>query len=167
MRAFSLPTRVDLALCLFDSFTHCTTDADGIAALTSVAGALRRGGLMVVEVSHPADYFDLHERRTISKWSSRHPDVAVTARYGVSRRDAVDETYTATLQIDAKYRDGRRPRRIVSRQHHRMWLRSALSNIAARSEKFDVAGWYGDLETCASLSMKLTAWRMIAVLRRR
>jgi hypothetical protein len=91
----------------------------------------------------------------------------VTARYAVSHRDAVAETYIATLRIDARYRDGRPDRKIVSRQQHRMWVRSGISNIASQSGMFEVVGWYGDLETRVPLSMKRQSWRMVAVLRRR
>jgi hypothetical protein len=48
-----------------------------------------------------------------------------------------------------------------------MWLRSAIANAAARSGMLEVDGWYGDLESRVPLSMKLEAWRMVAVLRRR
>jgi SAM-dependent methyltransferase len=166
MRSYALKRRVDLALCLFDSFTHCTTDADGIAALQATGAALRRGGLLIIEVTHPADYFDSNDRRTLSRWSQRYPDVSVTSRYGVAHRDAVAETYIATLTIEARFRDGRPARKIVSRQQHRMWVRSGISNIAARSGMFEVAGWCGDLETRVPLSMKRQSWRMVAILRR-
>jgi SAM-dependent methyltransferase len=167
MRRFKVTQRVDLALCLFDSFTHCTSDADGVAALQATAASLVRGGLLIIELTHPADYFDADHGRTLSSWTQRHPDVVVKARYDCAHRDAVEETYVATMTIDAKYRDGRAPRRIVSRQLHRMWLRSAVANIAARSGAFDVVGWYGDLASRVPLSMKLASWRMIVVLRRR
>jgi SAM-dependent methyltransferase len=167
MRRYRLPQRVDLALCLFDSFTHCTSDADGIAALQATAAALTSRGLLILELSHPADYFDPDHGRTLRRWTERHADVVVKARFDVDARDAVDETYVATMTIDAKYRDARPSRKIVSRQLHRMWLRSAISNIAARSGAFDIAGWYGDLTSRTALSMKLESWRMVVVLRRR
>lgn len=167
MRHYKLADRVDIALCVFDSFTHCVTDADGIAALRSTAAALRRNGLLIFELTHPADYFDPSHGRTLGSWTEQHTDVVMRARYDTSVRDAVEETYVATMTIDAKYRDGSPSKHIVSRQLHRMWLRSAVSNIAARSGAFDIVAWYGDLTTRVPLSMKLEAWRMIAVLKRR
>jgi len=167
MRRFRLTRRVDVALCLFDSFTHCTSDADGVAALRAAARALRPHGLLILELTHPADYFDEGHSRTLGRWVERHPDVVVRARYDTSERDAVDETYVATMTIDAAYRDGRAPKRIVSRQLHRMWLRGSISNIVARNGDFDVVGWYGDLSTRVPLSMSLDAWRMVVILKRR
>lgn len=167
MRTFKLASKVDLAVCLFDSFAHCTSDEDGIEALRAAAANLKAKGLFILELTHPADYFNGDDRRTLGRWTERYADVIVRARYDSAGRDAVAETYVATMTIDAKYRDGRPARRIVSRQLHRMWLRSAVSNVAARSGAFDVVGWYGDLSSRVPLSMKLEAWRMVAVLRKR
>lgn len=167
MRAFRLRERVDVAMCLFDSFTHCTSDEDAIAAFASTGRALRRGGLFILELAHPADYFDPDHGRTLGRWKQRHPGVIVDARYDSASRDAVAETYRATLTIEATYADGRARRRIVSKQLHRMWLRGSLLNVAARSGAFDLAGWYGDLDTTTPFSMAMDSWRMVAVLRRR
>lgn len=167
MRTVRLGARCDLALCLFDSFTHCTTDDDGIAALRATAARLRRGGLFILEVTHPADYFDSEDRRTLRRWTERRAGASVSARFDVSRRDAVAETYVATLTIDARFAGERRHRRVRSRQLHRMWLRSGIENIAARSGAFDIVGFVGDLERGRPLSMRLESWRMVAVLRRR
>lgn len=167
MRSFRLRKRVDLAMCLFDSFAHCTSDDDGIAALRSAGGALRRGGLFILELTHPADYFDPNHGRTLSKWTQRHPGVVIGSRYDTSAHDAVAETYRATLTIDATYTDGRAPRKVVSKQLHRMWLRGSVANIAARSGAFDIVGWYGDLDVRVPFTMKMDSWRMVVVMRRR
>src|SRR5215469_14988403 len=71
MRSFRLPKRVDVAMCLFDSFAHCTSDDDGIAALRSAGAAVRRGGLCIIELTHPADYFDPDHGRTLDRWTQR------------------------------------------------------------------------------------------------
>ena len=167
MRSFRLSKRVDIAMCLFDSFAHCTSDEDGVAALRSAGGALRRGGLFMLELTHPADYFDPDHGRTLGRWTQRHPGVVVEARYDTSARDAVAETYRATLVIEAKYADRRASRKIVSKQLHRMWLRGSVSNIAARSGMFDIVGWYGDLDVRVPFAMKMDSWRMVVVMRRR
>ncbi len=166
MRRFRTRVPVDLVVCLFDSFTHCTTDEDGVRALRSAGASLRKGGVLLLELTHPADYFEPDHGRTLPAWTERHADVVVNARYDTSKRDAVDETYLATLSIEALYRDGRPKRRLVSRQLHRMWLRSAVANVAARSGAFAIAGWYGDLESRVPLSMRLPSWRMVVVMRR-
>lgn len=166
MRSFRLPERVDIAMCLFDSFTHCTSDEDGIAALRAAGKALHRGGVLVLELAHPADHFDPDHGRTLGRWKQRHPGVVVDARYDTASRDAVAETYRATLTVEATYADGRPRRRLVSKQLHRMWLRGSLANVAARSGAFEIAGWYGDLDPRVRFTMELDSWRMVAALRR-
>jgi len=166
MRSFRLAKRADLALCLFDSFAHCTTDADGIAFLRATGKALRRGGLLVLELAHPADYFDPNHGRTLGRWAQRHPGVVVKARYDMDGHDAAAETYRAILRIEAVYGDGRPRRTLVSKQLHRMWMRGSIANIAARSGALGVVGWYGDLDPRVPFSMKMEAWRMVVVLRK-
>jgi SAM-dependent methyltransferase len=167
MRAFVLSTKVDIAQCLFDSFSHCTTDDDGVATLRCAARALRKGGILVLELTHPADYFTTTSKRTVGRWTQRYPDVTVRTRFLTTDIDPIAETYVKSMTIDAKYKDGRPGKHIVDRQLHRMWLRSGISHVAAASGAFDVVAWYGDLSPRVPLSLSMSSWRMVTVLRRR
>lgn len=167
MRAFVLPTKVDIAQCLFDSFSHCTTDEDAVATLRCTARALRKGGILLLELTHPADYFTAASKRTVGRWSQAYPDVTVRTRFLTTGIDPIAETYVKSMTIDAKYKDGRPPKHIVDRQLHRMWLRSGISHVAAASGVFDVVAWYGDLSPRVPLSVRMSSWRMVTVLRRR
>lgn len=167
MRSFELPARVDLGLFLFDSFAYCTTDGDAVAALRATAANVRRGGLVVVELTHPADYFRPRHSRTAGRWRKSYPDVVVSTSYATTRIDPVEETYVASMTVQGRYRANGRKRRIVDRQLKRMWLRSGIRHAAAASGDFDIVGWYGDLTPAVAFSMQPSSWRMVAVLRRR
>ena len=167
IRSFKLPQRVDLAYCLFDSFCHCTTDEDAIAALRATSDALRRGGVLILELTHPADFFAGVRARGQSRWTRRFPDVTVTTRFAHTRVDAVAETFAPSITIEARYRDGRRPLRVVERLDYRMWLPGNLKHVAAASGRFDIVGWHGDLDPAVPLDMGDAAWQMAVVLRRR
>ena len=167
MRTFELPERVDLAYCLFDSFCHCTTDEDAIAALRATGAALRRGGLFIVELTHPADFFAGTGCRSVGRWTLRYPDVVITTRFAHTDIDPVHETYTPSVTIDARYRDGRPGVRIVDRLAYRIWLPSGLRHVAAASGCFDIAGWYGDLTPDVPFSMRDESWQMVVVMRKR
>jgi SAM-dependent methyltransferase len=167
MRDFTLQQKVDIAQCLFDSFSHCTTDEDAIATLRCAARALRPGGLLLLELTHPADFFSSTSKRTVGRWSQRYPDVTVRTRFLTTDIDPIAETYVKSMTIDAKYNDGRPSKHIVDRQMHRMWLRSGISHVAAASGAFDVLAWYGDLSPRVPLSVRMSSWRMVTVLRRR
>jgi SAM-dependent methyltransferase len=167
MRSFELPKRVDLAYCLFDSFCHCTTDEDAIATLRATGAALRRGGVFIVELTHPADFFAGTGSRSVGRWTLRYPDVVVSTRFAHTDVDPVNETYAPSVTIDARYRDGRPSVRIVDRLDYRIWLPGGLRHIAAASGMFDIVGWYGDLTPDVPFSMREESWQMVVAMRRR
>jgi SAM-dependent methyltransferase len=167
IRTFELSERVDLAYCLFDSFCHCTTDDDAVAALRATGDALHRGGVLILELTHPGDFFAGVRSRSSSRWTRRLPDVTVTTRFVHTRVDPVAETFAPSITIDARYRDGRPPLHIVDRLDYRIWLPGNLKHVAAASVCFDIVGWHGDLNPDVPLSMRDEAWQMVVVLRRR
>lgn len=168
MRTFTTSRRFDIALCLFDSFAQCVTDRDAIETLRCTGAALRRGGLAFVEFTHPTDYFGRGRTRTSERWTQRDGDLAVNARFSLTRFDPVAETVVASLVITPKPRNGRRSTTepLVMRWPQRMWLRGGISHVVLASTCFDILGWYGDLNPIVPLE-SARAWRMIAVLRRR
>ncbi|MBC5823286.1 MAG: class I SAM-dependent methyltransferase [Candidatus Eremiobacteraeota bacterium] len=167
MRSFRLGAAVDLAICLFDSFSHCTSDGDAVATLRSAAAALRHGGLLLLELTHPGDYFGTTGKRTSSRWTQSYPEALLKTRFSTTRIDPIEETYVASMTIDVRFPNGRAPKRITDRQLHRMWLRGSLRHVAQASGAFDIVGWYGDLHPSIALTPADGAWRMVAALRRR
>ncbi len=167
MRTFSLKPRVDMALCLFDSFSHCITDADAVATLRATAKALKQRGLLFVELTHPADYFSTVAKRTSTRWTQRYPEATVKTRFSTTRIDPIEETYVASMTIDATFGKGHRAKRIVDRQLHRMWFKSSMRNVSGASGAFEPVGWYGDFTPDVPLTSEAAAWRMLVVLRRR
>jgi SAM-dependent methyltransferase len=169
MRTFRVSHRVDLVLCLFDSFAQCATEADAIATLRAGARALRPSGLMIVEFTHPGDYFGRGRSRTSERWTQREGDVVVRTRFSITRCDPVAETFIASMTIEPVARNGTRPparERLEMRWLQHMWMRGSFQYVALASGAFDIAGWYGDLDPVMALDDP-RAWRMIAVLRRR
>jgi hypothetical protein len=118
-------------------------------------------------LTHPADFFTSTSKRTVGRWSQRYADVTVKTRFLTTDIDPVAETYVKSMKIDATYKDGRPAKHIVDRQMHRMWLRSGISHVVAASGAFDVLAWYGDLSPRVPLSVRMSSWRMVTVLRRR
>jgi len=168
MRTFRLSPRSDVVLCLFDSFAQCATEDDAIATLRSAARALRRGGVMVIEFTHPADYFGPNRQRTSERWIQRDGEMTVRVTFSITRRDPVAETFVARMIIQPLARRGRSRAagRLEMRWLQRMWLPGGIKHVVAASGAFDVVGWYGDLDPVMALEDP-EAWRMIAVLRRR
>lgn len=168
MRTFHVSRRFDVVLCLFDSFAQCTTERDAVATLRSAAAALKPGSLLFLEFTHPADYFGKGRTRTVDRWTQHNGDLAVKARFSVTRLDPVEETFVASLVIEPKSRDDGRRRggRLAMRWSQRMWLRSGIQYVALASGRFDIVGWYGDVDPRVPLNLQPRAWRMLVVLRR-
>jgi len=168
VRTFTLPKPVDLALCLFDSFGLCTSDDDAIAALQATADGLRRGGLFILELSHPVDFFGPGRSRTRDRWTEHNARLRVKTRFSFTRLDAVAETFVARLTLDPIDRKtGKTGRRLAMRWLQRMWFRSAIQYVAARNGRFEIVGWHGDMDPRIALSSRPESWRMLVVLRRR
>lgn len=168
MRTFRMGTMFDVALCLFDSFAQCTNDRDAIHTLRNTAAVLRKGGLLLIEFTHPGDYFGKGRSRSLDRWTQRDGALSVTTRFSLTQFNPVEETFVASLAIEAKARSGKSPpERFVMRWPQRMWLRGGIQYVTLASGAFDVATWYGDLDPVAPLDMSAGSWRMIAVLRRR
>jgi SAM-dependent methyltransferase len=169
MRTFRVKQRFDLALCLFDSFAQCVSDRDAIETLQRTGAALRKNGLAFIEFTHPADYFGKGRSRTSERWTQGKGDLSVQAHFSLTRFDPIDETFVARLVIQPKRRNGKLALkdRLEMRWPQRMWLRGSIQYVVAASGRFDVVGWYGDIDPILPLGMSARAWRMIAVLRRR
>lgn len=166
IRTFRLPKRVDFGMCLFDSFCHCASDEDAIATLRAAGAAIRPGGLLILELTHPADFFGKEPKRAVSRWTQTYEDVVVTTHLAHTRSDPISETHVPSLTIDARYRDGRPPKKIVDQLFYRMWLPSGIRHVARASGCFDAVGWHGDINPAIPLDMRDQAWQMVVVLRR-
>ncbi len=123
---------------------------------------------MVVEFTHPAEYFRRGSARTVERWTQRDARLAVRATFRLTRPDPIDETILASLTLRPMIagRNGAAPRPLKMRWRQRMWLRGSFANVVAASGCFEIVGWYGDLDRLVPLDMRAQAWRMLAVLRK-
>lgn len=179
------PARFDLAITMLNSLCHLMTLDDLVAHLESVAAHLADGGLYVVELAHPVDYF-ASEPSTSSEWSSDVDGGQVTVRWG-GRRDRIDPVTQVTREhvaVTYRKKDGS-VRTITDVVPNRFWTATefeAAVRLAARPVDGAVGGpvggpvsgiagglsvvaRYGDFDGDLALDAP-AAWRMIFVLRR-
>lgn len=167
MRTFRLARRFDVVLCLFDSFAQCISERDAVETLRSSALALKKSGLLFLEFTHPSDYFSKVRSHTVDRWTQRQGDLKVKAQFSVTRLDPVAETFVASMVIEPSLRGKKRsPGKLMMRWPQRMWLRGGIQYVVLASGRFDIVGWYGDIDPIVPLDSRKQAWRMIAVLRR-
>jgi SAM-dependent methyltransferase len=167
MRDFSIPppASFDLVITMLNSLCHLMTLADLLAHFASVAAHLADGGLYVVELAHPADYF-AGEPSTSSEWTTAIDGGNVTVRWG-GRHDRIDPVTQVTeehVMVTYRKRDGS-VRTVTDVVPNRFWTATEFEAALRLDGSFSVAARYGDFDHDLGLDVP-GAWRMIFVLRR-
>jgi SAM-dependent methyltransferase len=178
MRGFAVagpdgePVAFDLAVTMLNSACHLFTLDDLVRHLAAVRAQLADGGLYIVELAHPADFF-APEPRTSSEWTVDAPGLRAEVRWG-GRGDRIDPLTQVTeerMTITATADDGT-IRTVSDVVPNRFWTLTeftaaiALANTGAGSGgAFELVATYGDFDETTALDAP-TAWRMILVLRK-
>ena len=164
MRDFSLPGGFDLAVTMLNSLCHLMSLDDMLRHLASVGRHLDRGGLYIMELAHPADFFAA-ERRTSSEWSTEVGGGTVSVRWGA--QDQIDPVTQITREhVSVTYHKRGGPVRTVTDVvPNRFWTATELTAAVRLVGGFDVVARYGDFDSDLPVDAA-DAWRMILVLRR-
>jgi SAM-dependent methyltransferase len=174
------PALFDLAITMLNSVCHLFTLDDLVNHLTAVAAHLVPGGLYIVELAHPADFFAA-DPRTSSEWEVDADGAHAQVRWG-GRQDRIDPLTQVTdehMTIKVTAADGT-VRTVSDVVPNRFWTlteftaavrlanatanptANASANAAARP--LDLVASYGDFDDATTLDAP-TAWRMILILR--
>jgi len=164
MRDFVIPDRFDLAITMLNSACHLFTLDDLLAHLTAVAAHLEPGGLYVVELAHPADYFGTLPR-TSSEWTVEQDGIQAQVRWGgeTDRIDPVSQITKEHMSITARMPDGT-VRAVSDVVPNRFWTATEMTAAVRLAGGFTVAASYGDFDDKTALDDP-AAWRMILILR--
>jgi len=164
MRDFSLPGRFDLVVTMLNSLCHLMSLDDMLRHLASVGRHLDQGGLYIMELAHPADFFAA-ERRTSSEWSTEVGGGTVSVRWGA--QDQIDPVTQITREhVSVTYHKRGGPVRTVTDVvPNRFWTATELTAAVRLAGGFDVVASYGDFDSDLPVDAA-DAWRMILVLRR-
>ncbi len=169
----------DAAITMLNSACHLFTLDDLVRHLTAVRAHLVAGGLYIVELAHPADFF-APEPRTSSEWSVDAPDGLHAEVHWGGRGDRIDPLTQVTdehMTITATAKDGT-IRTVSDVVPNRFWTLTeftaavALANTvapegagaSAPGGRFELVASYGDFDETTALDAP-SAWRMILVLR--
>ena len=165
MRDFALPAPVDLALTMLNSACHLFTLDDMVAHLTAVAANVVPGGLYIMELAHPADYFT-QASRTSSEWTIDKDGLTADVRWGgpVDVIDPVTQVTREHVAISVTYPDGTK-RTLADVVPNRFWTATELAAAIALAGGLSVAATYGDFDETTPVDAP-EAWRLILVLRR-
>jgi len=168
-------TLFDLAITMLNSVCHLFTLDDLVPHLNAVAAHLVLGGLYIVELAHPADFF-AQAPRTSSEWTVDAGGVHAQVRWG-GRQDRIDPLTQVTdehMTTRATAEDGT-VTAVSDVVPNRFWtlteftaavrLANAERAAAGSGTGFELAASYGDFDETTPLDAA-TAWRMILILRR-
>jgi SAM-dependent methyltransferase len=163
----------DLAITMLNSVCHLFTLDDLVNHLAAVAAQLAPGGLYIVELAHPADFFAT-DPRTSSEWTidadGAHAEVSWGGRH--DRIDPLTQVTNEHMMIKVTAADGT-VRTVSDVVPNRFWtlteftaaVRLANANAtAAGARPLDLVASYGDFDDTTALDAP-TAWRMILILR--
>ncbi len=186
------PVRFDAAITMLNSACHLFTLDDLVRHLTAVRAHLVTGGLYIVELAHPADFF-APTPRTSSDWTVEARGVRAEVHWG-GRGDRIDPLTQVTkehMTITATYSDGT-IRTVSDVVPNRFWTLTeftaavSLANAGAPADvstatqsdgdtagaapgnpsgRWELVASYGDFDQTTALDAA-TAWRMILLLRR-
>jgi hypothetical protein len=161
---------------MLNSLCHLFILDDMVRHLVAVHGHLADGGLYIVELAHPADFFT-PVPRTSSEWTIDAGGVHAEVHWG-GREDSIDPLTQVTrehMTITATSGDGT-IRTVSDVVPNRFWTLTefraavALANASIASGSglgsggFELAASYGDFDETTELDAP-TAWRMILILR--
>jgi SAM-dependent methyltransferase len=170
----------DAAITMLNSACHLFTLDDLVRHLSAVRAHLVEGGLYIVELAHPADFF-APEPRTSSEWTVDAPDGLHAEVHWGGRGDRIDPLTQVTnehMTITATAKDGT-IRTVSDVVPNRFWTLTeftaaiALANAraafapgpGASSGGFELVASYGDFDETTALDSP-AAWRMVLILRR-
>jgi len=178
------PVLFDAAITMLNSVCHLFTLDDLVRHLAAVRANLVPGGLYIVELTHPADFFAAVPR-TSSEWTIDAPGVHADVHWGgpSDRIDPLTQVTNEHMTIAATYGDGT-IRTVSDVVPSRFWTLTeftaamALANARPAAPEAGVAqqasdpkgrlglvASYGDFDETTTLDAP-SAWRMILVLRR-
>jgi SAM-dependent methyltransferase len=158
-------TRFDLAITMLNSVCHLFTLDDLVSHLSALSAQLAVGGLYIVELAHPADFFSAAPR-TSSEWTVDVGGVHAQVRWG-GRHDQIDPITQITnehMTIKATAADGT-IRTVSDVVPNRFWTLTEFTAAVRLAGGYELAASYGDFDDTTSLESP-TAWRMILILRR-
>jgi SAM-dependent methyltransferase len=164
MRDFKLAAPVDLAITMLNSVCHLMTLDDLVAHVGAVSQAVAPGGLYVMELAHPADFFTLVPR-TSSEWDSEVGSSRVHVRWG-GGEDVIDPVTQVTREhVQVTVRDGGEVRTLTDVVPNRFWTGTEVTAAVRLAGGFREVACYGDFADGVSVAGR-DAWRMIFVFQR-
>jgi len=163
MVTFKSRDRFDLAAIFLDSTSYILTNDDMIKHLRNVAACLNRGGLYILEMSHPKEVI-LSEKLTKSTWEASRDGCSVEIQWG-SKNDVFDPvTQITDVIVTMNFNDHGKKGTITDKSQQRHFTVTEFDAIVKAAGVFRIASIFGAMKTSVRINDKKDAWRMVTVL---
>jgi SAM-dependent methyltransferase len=146
MCAFRLKPKVDFAFIMMGSLVT-DSDAKLLSHLDSVAGALKSGGLYLIQ-DKAADWTNNEQR-----WTVERAGITVNTTFNTRWKDVVDRTYTEYLILDIN--DYGKTLRLESKEDLKFHFPQQFKTLIALNNKFEFLGWWEGTESTWFLNKPL------------
>ena len=165
MTDFDLSEEYDFALLMLDSAAHLLDLDAFVGNLQSVGKTLRENGRYLLEMTHPAEFFDATPR-TDSSWNVREGSLVADVEWSpLGPIDPVTQIqqYKASITVV----DGQtRVATISQTVPQRCWTATEFEAVVRLSECFVIESQFGALDLETPFDSGEDAWRMVSILRK-
>jgi len=143
MTDFTIPEKALIASNPLESISHVLTNEAMISHLRSVSAALVKGGIYVIEGTHPRYFFP---DNLANIWTMKQGGTEVEILFGHPKDeyDSITQVWNVTTRL--KIKDGRtRPQITESKSYHRWYLAQELRTLVTLSGAFEHIEFLGDM----------------------
>ncbi|MBM3306852.1 MAG: class I SAM-dependent methyltransferase [Candidatus Eisenbacteria bacterium] len=163
MRSFRLATKVDFAFTMMGTVAHLRNHKEVLNHLGSVAAAVKRGGLYLIE-NLKLDWAAVGGAGVEGEqlWTMKRGDVEVRTRYSVRVVDALAQKVEETLTMEVDDRGERAT--LTDRLVTVLVFPEEFRLLVEREGSFEFVGWF---ERLSPRRLRRVSFDNVALLRRR
>ncbi|MBE7468394.1 MAG: class I SAM-dependent methyltransferase [Anaerolineales bacterium] len=164
MRQIHLSEPVDVAFCMFDGLDALLTNADLIQHFRAVGASLTKGGIYLVDLTHPRECSFWHY--TPFYYAGARDGVSAEIQWATNnpRYDLVSSV--AHVELEMRVNDHGQTQVVHDSAKERLLLPQEISLLAELSGVLRVVGWHGDFDLAQPLDDSPASRRMIVILQK-
>ncbi len=167
LRDFTLSEAVDLAFCPRGALGYILEDDELIAHFVAIAKNLGRGGLYVLELDHPSQFFrgGEDESRGARTWKVQRDGVRINVQWGTGREPIDPLTHIRDLEAILEVEDGDHLEVIHDVAPVRSFTYRELRALVGLSGVFEWLTAFGDLTMTQPFDASPGARALVPILR--
>lgn len=164
MRDFKQSPRVDLVITMIDSASYLLSRQDFESHLEAISEALNPGGIYLIEMGHPRDFFSPQRSSTVSQWEMERDGITVNLQWGTDDNPIDPLTQVSRIQVNLRAETAEQRFDFHEEALQRVYTWQELLGLFDHSP-LQLCASYGAFDLNCPIDAR-DAWRAIAVLKR-